>query len=827
MNKLRKLGLWGRQAPDGEGTRQKPHSLEEIVELLGIDRGSSDRFAESLPFSINDTTAGSESELQAVVVGAKKDVDLPITIERSNYYANIIRRAVAGETPRRVLTKLESFLGDNSGNIWENSWVRFPMRMLSPFARKVFEHDLLADKKDPAGGLRADADRFTFCQYGDRWIRVPVSYLIRLSLADVLGSQRGLPAVIMQTGRTLLDHFSNDNTSPETFSFYVVPLRPETGMGKAIARETAKRFLLTQLLAMYANSSFKLRANGQQVVIYSAPHPPVRQRELNECISDAFYRELFMSPCLSGWDKGEEKHGYMGLCHQVLSRSQMNAVLKLREAGIITRDLVILPNMSNISLANNGTHLSLGSIRLTERLADKSSGLTAGDEKLAGDLVIKIVEHFLPLFVGTYSAAPYRLDFWDFHPETILGFLPHELDYTHLRMIWRRWKNKADLKIFGHPVTPFGPELFDRTFGMLFGLRGDFVPDFRLIDYFAALMSTDRSPALDGTPGSGDRLKQDLSELGVFDRRMALYLLYRLREFEKMGFSGFEGRHYSLFESLTDDMARAADLQTLVTALAFKYIARGEISHPQIPDIPSVESERRQIFFGAAIGIPTFFVRRDTPNVFLQKLVGRADKVRQSHRYPGYLRVYNQEYRRALLRILQEDASDLIEMLDLGQTMEDLARRLDHPDEHSAVGKLTHSILDAVNARSPLRVRGREFNQAAEKHYRTTLRKRHVEEALCLLDEDAARMFAPGMSGAGEIYREGLHFSLRDRGVPEFLAAVRDDILDETASTAELKTLINIVLITISHDIKESKRTLDETAADEQNRPSIRRAAHW
>lgn len=43
-----------------------------------------------------------------MVIGDKKDTDLPITIERSNYYANIIRRAVAGETSKRVLTRLES-----------------------------------------------------------------------------------------------------------------------------------------------------------------------------------------------------------------------------------------------------------------------------------------------------------------------------------------------------------------------------------------------------------------------------------------------------------------------------------------------------------------------------------------------------------------------------------------------------------------------------------------------------------------------------------------------------------------------------------------------
>jgi hypothetical protein len=31
--------------------------------------------------------------------------------------------------------------------------------------------------------------------------------------------------------------------------------------------------------------------------------------------------------------------------------------------------------------------------------------------------------------------ALYRLDFWDFHPEKALEFLPHEPDFTHLRMI--------------------------------------------------------------------------------------------------------------------------------------------------------------------------------------------------------------------------------------------------------------------------------------------------------------------------------------------------------------------------------------------------------
>ena len=104
-----------------------------------------------------------------------------------------------------------------------------------------------------------------------------------------------------------------------------------------------------------------------------------------------------------------------------------------------------------------GPHVSLGSRALGALASDSRSGFNEDVEKHCGDLVIKIVEHFLPLFVGTYSAAPYRIDFRDFHPENVLGFLPHELDYTHLRMIWRRWKKKAKIGFLGRSMTPFGP----------------------------------------------------------------------------------------------------------------------------------------------------------------------------------------------------------------------------------------------------------------------------------------------------------------------------------------------------------------------------------
>ena len=67
---------------------------------------------------------------------------------------------------------------------------------------------------------------------------------------------------------------------------------------------------------------------------------------------------------------------------------------------------------------------------------------------------------------------------------------------------------------------------------------------------------------------------------------------------------------------------------------------------------------------GMAIGIPTFYVRRNSRNRFLLKILRQTDRVRNSRRYPGYLRVYRQEYCRALLKVLREDAGDLIEMFN-------------------------------------------------------------------------------------------------------------------------------------------------------------------
>ncbi|HKX32925.1 MAG TPA: hypothetical protein VJ302_34905, partial [Blastocatellia bacterium] len=480
----------------------------------------------------------------------------------------------------------------------------------------------------------------------------------------------------------------------------------------------------------------------------------------------------------------------------------------LREAGIIINNLVVLPSLSDTSLANNGAHVSLGSRILTEARRSRSGEFGAAEEKSIGDLTIKIVEHFLPLFVGTYSAAPYRFDFAEFHPERVLGFLPHELDYTHLRMIWRQWRKKADLNVLGYPMTPFGPQWIDRALSQLFRLGGDGVTDSRLIDYPVVLMSTPRSPALDGTPGNVERLKRDLADLGVFDMKMSLYLLYRLREFDVMGFTGFEGRHYSLFESLTEDLSQAVDLQTLLTALALKYQVEGRITHRQIPDSPLIESERRQSFFVSAIGIPTFFVRGDTSNQFLQAILKRTTRTRPSHRYPGFLRVCTDDYRQALWQTVVEDGADLIEMFGLQETIADLRARLDDPEGCSAAGKLIRGILSGVNRRSPMQIRAEDFNRLAEDHYRNRLRHRHLTEAFGLLIEDL-RALELIEANFDEELKEALRHVLRGRSAAEFTEEIQSEILTERAAETEIQMLINLTLLSIRHEMRVSERILN------------------
>ncbi|MBO0724929.1 MAG: hypothetical protein J2P52_04970, partial [Blastocatellia bacterium] len=270
------------------------------------------------------------------------------------------------------------------------------------------------------------------------------------------------------------------------------------------------------------------------------------------------------------------------------------------------------------------------------------------------------------------------------------------------------------------------------------------------------------------------------------------------------GFTGFEGRYYSLFENLKEDMGRAVDLQALVTALAFKYQAQGKYAHRNIPDNPFVESERRQIFFGAAIGVPTFFVKRDTPNQLLRAILARTKRTRASRRYSGYLRVQNDDYRRALLQTLLEDGADLIEMFGLHETIADLKARLDDPANATAAGRLMRGILKGAGLRSPMQMKAEEFNLQAERYYRDTLRRQHIAEAFEFLTGDLRAMERRAAQGGGDVRRD-LRDCLKGRGAAETAERLRSRVVSDDATEDELGTLINLTLLSVSQDLKDSE----------------------
>ncbi|MGC8908638.1 MAG: hypothetical protein ACP5M0_14525 [Desulfomonilaceae bacterium] len=232
------------QPPDDFGL----NGLRRLRDIMGLPSPRSASFASRLPFALNDVTAGTETELQAAALGQKESVDLPLTIKESNYFANMLKRVHAGDANSETVSEIERFLNENSSQVWENSWVRFPRERLHESAEHVLQTDLRSNKMDPASPPRTDAHQFVLRRGGQEWVRVPISYLIKLALADFLGIETRPRSQLADTAWAIMDKFFSDNTSPETVSLYITPMSHETEMGLAAAKETSQRFLLIGLL---------------------------------------------------------------------------------------------------------------------------------------------------------------------------------------------------------------------------------------------------------------------------------------------------------------------------------------------------------------------------------------------------------------------------------------------------------------------------------------------------------------------------------------------------------------------------------------------------
>jgi hypothetical protein len=341
-------------------------------------------------------------------------------------------------------------------------------------------------------------------------------------------------------------------------------------------------------------------------------------------------------------------------------------------------------------------------------------------------------------------------------------------------------------------------EPLDRALARILRLRGDVVPDFRLLDYLVSPMSTDESPSLDGRMGNDRRLRRDLAEGGIFDQRMAHYTLYRLREFGVMGFSGFEGRLYSVFPSLRIDMAAAVNMQAFVTALAYRWAMEGRISHKHIPDTPAVESERRQIIFGTAVGIPTFYVKSDGGNHLLRGILGFARGCRASRRYPGFTRVQLRDYRMALLSFLRAEGEELMETMNMTATLDELEERVASPECNGAMAVMADAAIGAHGRRGAMRLPAADFNAGMERYYRTELRRKYLAESLDVFDRD---LRALDTAAQYDIEIASTLASLTpERSACDVLRGLRESVLSGEADENDWLLLIQLSLLVIARE---------------------------
>jgi hypothetical protein len=275
---------------------------------------------------------------------------------------------------------------------------------------------------------------------------------------------------------------------------------------------------------------------------------------------------------------------------------------------------------------------------------------------------------------------------------------------------------------------------------------------------------------------------------------MSVYLLYKPREHRAMEFSGFEGRFYSLFDSFTDDLGYAAALQNVITVLAYKYILEKKVMHCHIPDQPFIESERRQAIFCAAVGIPTFFVRTDSENIFMKSLLAEMPGTRPSRRYPGYLRVRLADYRMALLRRIRSDGMGIIEMFGVEKIVDDLYRRIEEGSETTADAKLSRGVMAAAGIKSQFDVNGDEYNLACEAYYRGKLLSKHLSEAFDLFYRDL-QLIIGGTHGVRGPINEALDYATEGVSVSECLNRLRTSLDKGTMDRGEIRQLAYIVLI--------------------------------
>ena len=114
---------------------------------------------------------------------------------------------------------------------------------------------------------------------------------------------------------------------------------------------------------------------------------------------------------------------------------------------------------------------------------------------------------------------------------------------------------------------------------------------------------------------------------------------------------------------------------------------------------------------------------RNPRNELLKQILPHCKSTRSSWRHPDYLRVPIREYREALVTWLEQNARETHRTSRGGRDRHGVALSAGRQDLQAH-----QRIMDGVMAESgggdPMRMDAREFNRAAEQHYRETLAAR-------------------------------------------------------------------------------------------------------
>ncbi len=216
----------------------------------------------------------------------------------------------------------------------------------------------------------------------------------------------------------------------------------------------------------------------------------------------------------------------------------------------------------------------------------------------------------------------------------------------------------------------------DRAVARLFRLKGDFIPDFRLLDYMTTLMSHPTLPGPERGTRQRPRLKRELASMGVFHESCRPISLQaaRLRDH---GLSGFEGRFYSLFDSLDGGHEARSDPAAAPERPGLQVILSAASRAPRYGHARGRERAAADIF-RTAISLPTVLRAPRLGQRLSLDLVSGADRVAAKPPLSGHVRPTCQEYRLALLDFIEREGADLVRNVRSG----------------GAAGRLRARILD-------------------------------------------------------------------------------------------------------------------------------------